>query len=144
MGLRLCRGWPHRTCVSIKVFTGAFPFSEKRDTAAMFEIMNGGRPPRPTIPVIAERLWSLMERCWDSEPHLRPEISEALEILLDASVSCLFYDYLLFALTAVSCTVTYQRRMVRPHEILQQRIDPAESCQTRLHQAPPLCKSSTT
>ena len=92
MGLRLCRAWPHRTRVSIQVFIGAFPFSGIPDTAAMFEIMNGGRPPRPTHPVIAERLWSLMERCWDNEPHSRPEISEALETLLDASVSCLFYD----------------------------------------------------
>ena len=111
MGLRLFRAWPYRACVLIQVFTGTVPFSGKPETAAVFEIMNGDRPPRPTHPTIAERLWSLMKLCWDNEPHLRPEISKALETLLAASASCLFCDYRVFGLTVVFCTVTSQRRV---------------------------------
>ena len=104
MGLRLFRAWPYRACVLIQVFTGTVPFSGKPETAAVFEIMNGDRPPRPTHPTIAERLWSLMKLCWDNEPHLRPEISKVLETLLAASASCLFCDYRVSGLTVVFCS----------------------------------------
>jgi len=53
----------------------------------MFAIMQDKRPPRPIHPTFTEDLWELMQRCWDREPNLRPEISEALRILLTLSVS---------------------------------------------------------
>jgi hypothetical protein len=153
--LRTHRRDPYRTRVSTQVFTGAVPFSEKPGTAAMFAIVNGGRPPRPEQPVIAERLWSLMERCWDSEPHLRPEVSQALEILLNVSVSSLFIDCQLFTLTVDSCTAISWRMTNQPHKPLPQRIGlpkpwrsrrmfPSQRGSLRLHRAPPPCKSSMT
>ena len=56
----------------------------------MLAITQGRRPPRPTHPNFAENLWTLMQRCWDQDPHLRPEVSEALQVLLTPSVLCLF------------------------------------------------------
>ena len=53
----------------------------------MLVITQGGRPPRPTHPTFTDSLWTLMQRCWDHDPHLRPEVSEALEVLLTPSVS---------------------------------------------------------
>ena len=57
----------------------------------MSEVMSGARPPRPTHPDFTEELWSLMQRCWAHEPHLRPGTSEALEILFNVSVSFYFW-----------------------------------------------------
>jgi hypothetical protein len=69
-----------------QVFTGAIPFSGRHSVMAMLTVMQGGRPPRPTHPALTENLWTLMQRCWDNGPHLRPEISEALRVLLVRSV----------------------------------------------------------
>ena len=68
-------------CTSIQVFTGSVPFAGCRFAKVMLEIMEGKRPPRPTHPTFTEVLWTLMQRCWDPDPCLRPEASEALEIL---------------------------------------------------------------
>ena len=74
----------------IQVFTGAIPFSERSATMAMVVMTQGGRPQRPTHPTFTENLWTLMQRCWDHDPHSRPEVSEALQVLLTPSVSCSF------------------------------------------------------
>ena len=73
--------------VSIQVFTGAIPFIGSSTNAAMFAIAQGKRPPRPTYPTFTENLWTLMQRCWDHDPHLRPEVSEASQVLLTPLVS---------------------------------------------------------
>ena len=75
-------------CISIQAFAGTVPFSDKSPTEAMFGIICGERPPRPTHPLITEKLWALMQRCWDHNPQSRPEASKALEILRIPSASC--------------------------------------------------------
>ncbi|KAF9645418.1 kinase-like protein, partial [Thelephora ganbajun] len=76
--------------VMIEVFTGAIPFSNGSSFMAMLSITQGKRPSRPTHPTFTENLWKLMQCCWDHDPHSRPEVSEALQILLTPSVSCSF------------------------------------------------------
>ncbi|KAF9645406.1 kinase-like protein [Thelephora ganbajun] len=68
--------------VMIEVFTGAVPFSDKSSPVATLSITQGKRPSRPTHPTFTENLWKLMQCCWDQDPHSRPEVSEALQILL--------------------------------------------------------------
>jgi hypothetical protein len=65
----------------LQVFTGAIPFSEKKPTAAMFDIISGARPPRPTHPTFTAELWTLMQNCWNHDPRLRPTASEVLSVL---------------------------------------------------------------
>jgi len=72
--------------VPIQVFTGAVPFSNTPSVTAVLAVTQGERPPRPTHPTFTANLWTLMQRCWDKEPHLRPEASEVLQILLTLSV----------------------------------------------------------
>jgi hypothetical protein len=60
--------------------------------AATLAIMRGERPPRPTHPALTYELWALMQRCWDHDPHLRPEVAEILQILLTPSVSRFSWD----------------------------------------------------
>ncbi|KAF9644933.1 kinase-like protein [Thelephora ganbajun] len=58
--------------VAIEAFTGATPFSGKSPRAATLAIMGGERPPRPTHPTLTDGSWTLIQRCWSQEPHLRP------------------------------------------------------------------------
>lgn len=85
-----CRVFTHCRLGSNQVFTGAVPFSDMTSFMAMLVIMKGQRPPRPTHPAFTDELWTLMQRCWDSDPNLRPGVSEVLRILLTWSVPYLF------------------------------------------------------
>ncbi|KAF9645427.1 kinase-like protein, partial [Thelephora ganbajun] len=76
--------------VMIEVFTGVIPFSDGPSSMAMLLIIQGERPSRPTHPTFTENLWSLMQRCWNHDPHSRPKVSDALQILLAPLVSCSF------------------------------------------------------
>ena len=69
------------------MFTGAIPFGGSSPAVAMLAIIQGKRPQRPTHPTFTENLWMLMQRCWDHDPHLRPEVSEALQVFFTPSVS---------------------------------------------------------
>ena len=69
----------------IQIFTGAVPFSGCHPLMAVLSVTQGKRPPRPTHPAFTEVLWTLMQRCWDHDPHLRPEASEVSQILLTTS-----------------------------------------------------------
>ena len=66
----------------MQVFTGAIPFSGNSSAVAMLAIVQGRRPQRPIYPTFTDNLWTLMQRCWDHDPHLRPEVSEVLQVLL--------------------------------------------------------------
>ncbi|KAF9644381.1 kinase-like protein, partial [Thelephora ganbajun] len=66
----------------VMVFTGMIPFSSDAYPLAMFSIIQGRHPSRPTHPTFTENLWTLMQRCWGHNPHLHPDASEVLQILL--------------------------------------------------------------
>ena len=84
----VCRTLTYYHFGSIQVFTGAVPFSAQSLVWVMLSMAQGERPPRPTHPTLTENLWTLMQRCWDHDPHSRPEVSEVLQVLLSPSVSC--------------------------------------------------------
>jgi len=88
--IEVCRGWStvcivlaDRRFVSMQVFSGAVPFVGKTHAKAMANTMDGIRPPRPEHPTLTTELWELIERCWNQDPHSRPEISEVLNDLRD-------------------------------------------------------------
>lgn len=83
----LHNAFAHCRSVSMQVFTGTVPFSNHSSVTAVMTIIQGGRPQRPTHPTFTENLWSLMQRCWDQDPHLRPQVTEVLQILLTSSVA---------------------------------------------------------
>ena len=70
----------------MQAFTGAVPFNGSSPVVAMFAIQQGNRPPRPAHPTFTEELWTLMQRCWDHDPCLRPRVSDVLQSLLNLSV----------------------------------------------------------
>ena len=85
--LTVCRTLTYCHFGPIQVFTGAVPFNNSSPPMAMLAIMQNERPPRPTHPTFTEKLWTLMQRCWDHDPHLRPDVSGVLQVLLAPSVS---------------------------------------------------------
>ena len=70
----------------MKIFSGATPFIGLNSFMAMLVITQGKRPPRPTHPTFRDNLWRLTQQCWNGDPRLRPEVSEALKVLLTPSV----------------------------------------------------------
>ncbi|KAF9646470.1 kinase-like protein [Thelephora ganbajun] len=68
--------------VMIEVFTGAVPFGDRPPFMATSAIAQGIRPPQPKHPAVTGGLWKLIQRCWDHDPHLRPEAVEVLRVLL--------------------------------------------------------------
>lgn len=57
------------------------PFDTSPPSMAAMAIMHGNRPPQPTNLASSDKLWGLIQRCWDQEPLLRPKVSEVLRIL---------------------------------------------------------------
>jgi len=66
---------------STQVFTGRLPFYEMTEMAATYSMLSGARPPRPDNHDIPDRVWDVIERCWDSVPSRRLSVGEAVRIL---------------------------------------------------------------
>ena len=66
---------------SIKVFTGAVPFSGLWSVASTVKIITGERPPRPDGAAISDDVWNLMQMCWCQHPQSRPEMRGVLRHL---------------------------------------------------------------
>ena len=71
----------------MQVYTGATPFSNGSPFATAMAVLRGERPNQPTHPAFTEDLWALVQRCWDQDPYLRPEVAEVLDILRSSSTS---------------------------------------------------------
>ena len=80
MGFSL-NAFAHCHSVSSQVFTVAVPFSNNTPAAAMLAIIGGERPPRPAHPQFTNQLWILMQRCWNHDPFLRPDVPEVFKVL---------------------------------------------------------------
>jgi len=84
----------YRSLISIQVFTGAAPFSHRSPLATALAIVEGKRPQQPTHPTFTEELWALVQRCWDQDPHRRPDVLEVLNVLRSSSGSRQFLQQL--------------------------------------------------
>ena len=71
----------------LQVFTGKEPFDDLEPIVAVVAITQGRRPQRPTHPYATGKMWKLIQQCWDENPSKRPQVQEALGILLASLVS---------------------------------------------------------
>ena len=81
--------------ISIQVFTGAVPFRNESSFTAALSIMKDKRPLRPEHPTLTDDLWTLIQRCWNRDPHLRPGVSEVLQALVPSVLYPFLRSYLL-------------------------------------------------
>ena len=70
-----------------QVLTGAVPFGDKSDWVAISDVLVGIRPSRPAHRSCTDGLWALIQRCWDQDPHLRPEILEVSQTISSVSTN---------------------------------------------------------
>ncbi|KAF9644623.1 kinase-like protein [Thelephora ganbajun] len=67
--------------MAFEILTGRPPFHGMTEVAAAYLILKGDRPPRPDHHEISDRLWDIIERCWDSVPSKRMSVTEVVNLL---------------------------------------------------------------
>ena len=65
----------------MKIFTASVPFDLHLSITVALAVIRGDRPSRPVHPTFTDELWELTRRCWNQDPSLRPNMSEATEVL---------------------------------------------------------------
>ena len=65
-----------RWCQS-KIFTGKLPFGGKSEAAVPLSVLNNDRPLRPVHHEVSDRVWEMIQRCWDEDPFQRMTGPEA-------------------------------------------------------------------
>ncbi|OCH86823.1 kinase-like protein [Obba rivulosa] len=75
--------------VMLEIFTGKFPFHNlSTDASVIVRVLQGVRPLRPlqATPLgLSDKLWSLMEQCWDADRQKRPPATVVLQLLRDTA-----------------------------------------------------------
>lgn len=70
--------------VILQVLTGEPPFRNVNPLELNSYVLRGGRPDKPTDAEdigISDRLWNLMQRCWDNDKTRRPLIKEVTDTI---------------------------------------------------------------
>ena len=81
-----CVRLPLTVVASTQILSGKVPFSDLKTSWVVVQaVWEGKRPPRPVHPSCKDGLWTLIQRCWDQDPRLRPEISEVSQSLSSVS-----------------------------------------------------------
>ena len=78
---------PLTVALPTQVLTGDIPFGNKSDWVAISAVLVGNRPSRPAHPSCTDGLWALIQRCWDEDPHSRPEIPEVSQMFSSVSTN---------------------------------------------------------
>jgi serine/threonine protein kinase len=65
--------------VIYETISGNAPFHKDTDLMVVTKVLRGERPPRGAK--FRKDLWSMLERCWESQPNNRPSIGEVLRCL---------------------------------------------------------------
>lgn len=67
--------------VIYEVLSGQKPFARCREPAVIRKVINGERPERPQGVWFVDDVWEMVERCWESQPELRPDVKHILQCL---------------------------------------------------------------
>jgi hypothetical protein len=60
-----------------QVFAGHAPFPGMLQIAAINRMVGGDRPHQPQHPELSNRIWNMIEKCWDIDPFRRLPIGTA-------------------------------------------------------------------
>ncbi|KAJ7121561.1 kinase-like domain-containing protein [Mycena epipterygia] len=68
-------------CVIFELYTGQPPFTDLSDVRAMFAVVGGKLPKRPTDtkPAMKDTVWELAIRCWGTNHATRPTIEQIVQ-----------------------------------------------------------------
>ncbi|KAJ7207633.1 kinase-like domain-containing protein [Mycena pura] len=70
-------------CMCLELYTGRPPFIGLSETAAMLQVIRGGRPDRPTQEeqAMTAALWQFVNECWEQTSASRPSSKDVVERL---------------------------------------------------------------
>ncbi|KAJ6485878.1 ras guanine nucleotide exchange factor domain-containing protein [Mycena sanguinolenta] len=69
-------------CVCVELYTKRPPFSNVSETAALFKILSGERPERPSgPPAMSDTLWRHVTECWAENPATRPSTQSIVQAI---------------------------------------------------------------
>jgi hypothetical protein len=73
---------------SMKIYTRHIPFHKfVRDGTVIKKVLEGSRPPRPAdTSLLSDKIWKVIEMCWNQEPQDRPSAELVIEQLPLAGV----------------------------------------------------------
>ncbi|KAF5362671.1 hypothetical protein D9758_009634 [Tetrapyrgos nigripes] len=75
--------------VWLQVLSGHIPYHHlKNEVVIILQLSRGERPPRPAIEHLDDIVWVFIQRCWSTEPSLRPDVDQIVsEVEKQAAVS---------------------------------------------------------
>ena len=77
--------------VIYQVLTGATPFGKQTGPEVVIKVLGGVRPPKPTNALdigLSDKLWKLLEGCWETEHEDRPPVRDVLARVKSAASAC--------------------------------------------------------
>ncbi|KAF9793044.1 kinase-like domain-containing protein [Thelephora terrestris] len=63
-----------------EVLAGKLPFDGNIEAAVILSVFRNDRPPRPVHPEVTDRVWNVIERCWDKDPLNRMTAAEVVDV----------------------------------------------------------------
>jgi len=64
-----------------EVLAGKSPFAGKMEAAVIFSVFQNNRPSRPVHPEVSDRMWGMIQRCWERNPFQRMTATDVVELL---------------------------------------------------------------
>ncbi|KAF9793040.1 kinase-like domain-containing protein [Thelephora terrestris] len=64
-----------------EVFAGKHPFAGNVEAAGIFSLFRNNRPPRPVHPEMTDRVWNMIESCWNQDPFKRMTAADVVDVL---------------------------------------------------------------
>jgi len=64
-----------------EVFSAKPPFAGRIEAAVIFSVFNNDRPSRPVHSEVTDRVWAMIQSCWDRDPFQRMTAADAVNIL---------------------------------------------------------------
>ncbi|KAF9654070.1 kinase-like protein [Thelephora ganbajun] len=64
-----------------EVFEGKPPFAGKIEAAVILSVFQNNRPLRPVHPEVSDRVWAMIQRCWDRDPFRRMAATDIVDLL---------------------------------------------------------------
>ena len=73
------------------MLTGTLPFGKLPGPEVVFKVLGGGTPSKPTNALelgLSDKVWKLLEDCWQSDRKLRPSVIEVSSRVKTAASIC--------------------------------------------------------
>ncbi|KAF9647120.1 kinase-like protein [Thelephora ganbajun] len=77
--------------VIYQVLTGTLPFGKRSGPDVTFKVLGGDKPPKPANALelgLSDKVWELLEDCWQTERTLRPSVKDILGRVKAAASAC--------------------------------------------------------